>query len=1321
MTDLVIIKRDGRKVDFDPSKIYHAVDQAMTAIGLRKVSAASNEESINTFADQVTHLVTDKIEHLQVASISVEQIQDLVEETLIEQNRSDIAKHYIVYRQQRSDAREINSSTNEMIDHILHVTSADDDDKRENGNINTDAVMGSMLKIGSSVTKNYNLAKLLNPKHVKMHRDGVIHMHDLDFMSLCANCLFIPLNKLLRDGFSTGHGFLRSPTTIRSAAALTCIAIQSSQNDMFGGQAIPSFDYYLAPYVAKSFVRHFSDYLEIITHISDTVRKEYFIRPLDAFIMKHNGIYKYRDEVKAQYDILRAQPCLEEDKNVDTEQQFTDAWKYAERKTIQETHQAMEALTHNLCSMQCFPGYEDLWVYDRLANQWCIFTFAELHRKFTLGRYSVLSVNQSTGAVEMKGILDCVARDNDKRMISIADASGAGYVSTYDHRYMTSNPDATLGYTPAIDASHTTMPRGFTIPTLNHDTGMEIFSNYDAEVTTFIPYSQELAELLGYFVADGWTTTDSLVIGFNANSEVNPVHIAELFHVVFGVEAEQQITDGSSSIYPEHNRDLVIHCDLYIARYIEKLCGQNIYSRHVPNFVLTGEENYQNSFTRAFFSNAIDSGTFATNSSSLIYDMRLMSLANNRLLTVNMTNVTTDPTEPAVHRYVGSIKDAGADLRSSDVSGIRVFNESIVSKTDAPDAEIVYDISVRDNENFMLANGAIVHNSRAGSQTPFSSVNFGLDTSWEGRLISSEVLDAGYAGLGHGETALFPITIFKMKKGVNDKGSPNYDLFQKACKVTALRMLPNFVNVDAPFNLEYYQPDRPETHIATMGCVHGTETSLWKLDDKIEVSDFGRMSRILMNKYPLIRYSAISFYMDLEKVDIGIWDSFNNKFAKVKKFIINQNITDWVIVKLDDESTLTITPDHPLPVEGRGRIRADELKRGDRIKHSINEKLYTGSDEFATVLSIEKASIGSISETTSYSYDVETDTDRFDLDSIFSFNCRTRVLSNVYDKNHVQTDGRGNLFWTTINMPYLALEAKEQAGDIITNFFRRLDEVIDDVIDFSHDRFNIIAHRKAYNFPFLMGQHEYVGSDELLPDGDIREVIKNGTIAIGFIGLAETLLTLVGKHHGESDEAQALGLKIIQHMKDRADRQTKLENINYSVMGSPAEGCTGRLCKAIKKRWGVIPGITDKPYLVNSTHVPPSYKTTLVHKVEIEAPYHALCLGGHIWYGEIDANTAANVEAVERIVTYIASKGCGYFSLNHPMMRDPICGYVGAPAPDGSCPRCGRKEFEGVAAWKLLQLRSYSPDPEYLVRSDMITYEDTMPEPNSLEGLSVED
>ena len=794
MTDLVIIKRDGRKVDFDPSKIYHAVDQAMTAIGLRKVSAASNEESINTFADQVTHLVTDKIEHLQVASISVEQIQDLVEETLIEQNRSDIAKHYIVYRQQRSDAREINSSTNEMIDHILHVTSADDDDKRENGNINTDAVMGSMLKIGSSVTKNYNLAKLLNPKHVKMHRDGVIHMHDLDFMSLCANCLFIPLNKLLRDGFSTGHGFLRSPTTIRSAAALTCIAIQSSQNDMFGGQAIPSFDYYLAPYVAKSFVRHFSDYLEIVTSISDTVRKEYFIRPLDAFIMKHNGIYKYRDEVKAQYDILRAQPCLEEDKNVDTEQQFTDAWKYAERKTIQETHQAMEALTHNLCSMQ----------------------------------------------------------------------------------------------------------------------------------------------------------------------------------------------------------------------------------------------------------------------------------------------------------------------------------------------------------------------SRAGSQTPFSSVNFGLDTSWEGRLISSEVLDAGYAGLGHGETALFPITIFKMKKGVNDKGSPNYDLFQKACKVTALRMLPNFVNVDAPFNLEYYQPDRPETHVATMGC-------------------------------------------------------------------------------------------------------------------------------------------------------------------------RTRVLSNVYDKNHVQTDGRGNLFWTTINMPYLALEAKEQAGDIITNFFRRLDEVIDDVIDFSHDRFNIIAHRKAYNFPFLMGQHEYVGSDELLPDGDIREVIKNGTIAIGFIGLAETLLTLVGKHHGESDEAQALGLKIIQHMKDRADRQTKLENINYSVMGSPAEGCTGRLCKAIKKRWGVIPGITDKPYLVNSTHVPPSYKTTLVHKVEIEAPYHALCLGGHIWYGEIDANTAANVEAVERIVTYIASKGCGYFSLNHPMMRDPICGYVGAPAPDGSCPRCGRKEFEGVAAWKLLQLRSYSPDPEYLVRSDMITYEDTMPEPNSLEGLSVED
>ena len=598
---------------------------------------------------------------------------------------------------------------------------------------------------------------------------------------------------------------------------------------------------------------------------------------------------------------------------------------------------------------------------------------------------------------------------------------------------------------------------------------------------------------------------------------------------------------------------------------------------------------------------------------------------------------------------------------------------------------------------------ATVHNlcsmaSRAGSQTPFSSVNVGLSTTWEGRTVTHSLLKAVEAGLGLGETAIFPISIFKMKKGVTDKGSPNYDLFQYACKVSAKRLYPNFLSIDAPFNLVHYRKDRPEYQASAMGCVHGTESALWKLDDKIYVSDFGRMSRILMNKYPLIQYSEISHYMDLEKADIKIWDSFNNKFAKVKKFIINKNVADWVIVKLDDESTLTITPDHPLPVEGRGRIRADELKQGDRIKHSINEKLYTGSDEFATVLSIEKASIGSITETTSY--DVETETDRFDLDSIFSFNCRTRVIENKVDPQHAITEGRGNLFWTTINFPLIALDAKKEAG--VTNpipiFMNKLHEIVNNVIQYSLDRFKVVAKRKAKNYPFMMGQHEYVGSEKLLPNDDIESVIKEGTMAVGFIGLSETLVALIGKHHGESEEAQELGLTILNTMKKWVDEASEKYGFNFGVMASPAEGCTGRLLRITRKKYGVIKGITDKEYFTNSFHICPTYKISAWKKVQLEAPYHAICTSGAISYVELDTDTVRNPQAFEELVNFMADSGCGYFAINHPMTRDPVCGYVGPLRPDGSCPRCGRKEFEGVAVNKLLSLTSYSPDPEYDVR-----------------------
>ena len=314
--------------------------------------------------------------------------------------------------------------------------------------------------------------------------------------------------------------------------------------------------------------------------------------------------------------------------------------------------------------------------------------------------------------------------------------------------------------------------------------------------------------------------------------------------------------------------------------------------------------------------------------------------------------------------------------------------------------------------------------------------------------------------------------------------------------------------------------------------------------------------------------------------------------------------------------------------------------------------------------------------------------------------CRTRVIENKVDPKHAITEGRGNLFWTTINFPLIALDAKREAG--VTNpipiFMNKLHEIVNSVIQYSLDRFKVVAKRKAKNYPFMMGQHEYVGSEKLLPNDDIESVIKEGTMAVGFIGLSETLVALIGKHHGESEEAQELGLTILNTMKKWVDEASEKYGYNFGVMASPAEGCTGRLLRITRKKYGVIKGITDKEYFTNSFHICPTYKISAWKKVQLEAPYHAICTSGAISYVELDTDTVRNPQAFEELVNFMAGSGCGYFAINHPMTRDPVCGYVGPLRPDGSCPRCGRKEFEGVAVNKLLSLTSYSPDPEYDVR-----------------------
>ncbi len=411
------------------------------------------------------------------------------------------------------------------------------------------------------------------------------------------------------------------------------------------------------------------------------------------------------------------------------------------------------------------------------------------------------------------------------------------------------------------------------------------------------------------------------------------------------------------------------------------------------------------------------------------------------------------------------------------------------------------------NEATYQAMEAFIHNlntmnSRAGAQVPFSSINYGTDTSAEARMVMRNLLRATMSGLGNGETPIFPVQIFKVKEGVNyNEGDPNYDLFQLAIKTSAKRLFPNFSFLDAPFNLQYYKPGDYDSEVAYMGC-------------------------------------------------------------------------------------------------------------------------------------------------------------------------RTRVMGNVYDPERETTCGRGNLSFTSINLPRLAIEAK---GDL-KKFYAGLDEITELVIRQLLHRFKIQCSKHGRNYPFLMGQGVWIDSEKLGPDDSVAEILKHGTLSMGFIGLAECLKALTGKHHGESAESQELGLEIIGHMRKRMDEESRQTGLNFTLLATPAEGLSGRFVRIDQKIYGRIPGVTDRDYYTNSFHVPVYYPIAAAKKIQLEGPYHNLTNAGHISYVEMDGDPSHNLKAFEAIVRCMHDNGIGYGSVNHPVDRDPVCGYNGII--DNVCPKCGRTEAE---------------------------------------------
>ena len=547
-------------------------------------------------------------------------------------------------------------------------------------------------------------------------------------------------------------------------------------------------------------------------------------------------------------------------------------------------------------------------------------------------------------------------------------------------------------------------------------------------------------------------------------------------------------------------------------------------------------------------------------------------------------------------------------------------------------------------------------------------------------MVTKNLLKAMEAGLGHGETAIFPIVVFKVKKGVNfDKKDPNYDLLRYSFQVTSKRLFPNYVFLDAPQNIIYYKEGHPETETSAMGCVKGDEIITYKMNNTLYVESFEKAYERIKEYFITENKYGRSKYINTSGV-IQILDSMSGGFVDCKKIIKNPNMNNWVKVKFDNGKCLTATLDHPLPVFSEAnnnyeRKYISDIKIGDKIPVTNNQHDLSLFRIYLTnVVSIERVDIDECS------YDVETASDRFDVSGIVSHNCRTRVMGNVNGPEI--SYGRGNLSFTSINLPRLAYLSKSEE-----DFFDKLQYEMEVVKSQLLERFEIQCKRKVKNMPFLMGQGVWLDSDKLKSDDDVREVLKHGTLAIGFVGLAECMTVLYGHHHGEGEEYEKKALEIVRFMRNYTDKFTEDTHLNFGLLATPAESLAGRFLEIDRKEFGVIPGMTDKDFYTNSFHIPVNFNITIFDKIKLEAPFHELTNGGHITYVELDGDTSSNIDVIEKIVRYMAECGIGYGSINHPVDRDPVCGYTGVI--NDECPNCHRHESEDERFERIRRITGY--------------------------------
>ena len=1108
-----IIKRDGRIVEYDRSKIYNAIQKAF------------NANNVHIDVDAITAAVEEKLGvYLSYAEVDIENVQKTIVGAIKSAGYPEVAKSFNSYREQRSKSRQ---KRDRMLAVIKEISQESD---RENANVGN-GPSSKMLQFAETATRKYTNLLLLDKEVMEAIEGNLLYPHDLSWMPTgSTTCCHIPFNKLLTDGFNTGHGYLRTPQSIGTAMSLAAIAFQSNQNDQHGGQASAFFDTELAPFVKRDYEN----------------RKRKLVKLF----------------AKANVELTNEK--LEE-----------LAWAETEKAT----EQACEAFVHNMNTMHCLPYNEKIWVYDCIENDILLIPIGEFCEKFEENRYYAFSLNTESLKTELKLITAAEKKDNHRRMVNLTSKSGGKVCTTDNHRILNYSKDyKAIENKMPENVTHLLSPRGFSYNKVKNDICLEEYGTKYSNtryLEDHIVISEEFAELAGYYVADGSITGNDSTLVFTVCDKISKAHLDKLMSLVFGVEFSSHTTSYEKGI-----KDIRYSVGARISKMFKTKFGNSSHTKKIPIEIMFAPHDIQISFINAYshcdgahkdyylelssvselliaqlnfmimnmgelpYISEKNGISKFNNKEYKMYNLSLGSMPCERIgiklneykdieyprYDLSFIRGSKEITHIAPRRHTDAVRyhEITSETRYSNLFKVDIENVDISNS----DEMYVYDITVSDNENFLTKDCIFVHNSRAGAQVPFTSVNIGTDTSKEARLITKCLLEAYNAGLGHGEQPLFPNIIFKVKNGVNyEEGTPNHDLLQLAYKVTANRLYPIYNFQDCTLNKDF------PVDVPSMGC-------------RTRIS----------------------------------WDRH--------------------------------LPADQQTVVGRGNLSFTSINLPGLTLDVLSHK-----------------------------------------DNLFD--C---IIDDDFDEIMEKYD---------IQLP------EEVNSIIVREFFIELNDMIELAAKQLYNRYKSQAVYKKRDFPFLMNG-VWIGSENLDDDDEVREVLKHGTLGIGFIGLAETLTGLCGKHHGEDETANKLGLEIVRYMAKKInDECSELYDMNYALLATPAEGLTGKFLNKDKELYGEVKGITDKDWYTNSMHLPVEFENDYAHKIYIEGQYIKYLTGGNITYVELSSSPVNNPEAVEAIVKMMHDADIALGAINFPCDRCLDCGYSGTIETD-ECPNCGKTKISRI-------------------------------------------